>query len=94
MLERFANPWLEHEWRVIATNQEDKFRIRVVPLISRGSRGSEPGLALAAAAHLTFTRAPIDSLGEAAQIPKFVRETTRWVEILKQDAVEAALTHD
>ena len=97
VLERFPNPWLEHEWRVIATNQEDKFRIRVVPLISRGSRGSrgsQPGLALAAAAHLTFTRAPIDSLGEAAQIPKFVRETTRWMEILKQDGVEAALTHD
>ena len=97
VLERFANPWLEHEWRIIATNQEDKFRIRVVPLISRGSRGSrgsQPGLALAAAAHLTFTRASIDSLGEAAQIPKFVRETTRWMEILKQDGVEAALTHD
>jgi len=91
VLERFANPWLEHEWRVIATNQEDKFRIRVVPLISRGS---QPSLALAAAAHLTFTRASIDSLGEAAQIPKFVRETTRWMEILKQDGVEAALTHD
>jgi len=91
VLERFANPWLEHEWRVIATNQEDKFRIRVVPLISRGS---QPSLALAAAAHLTFTRASIDSLGEAAHIPKFVRETTRWMEILKQDGVEAALTHD
>jgi len=91
VLERFANPWLEHEWRVIATNQEDKFRIRVVPLISRGS---QPSLALAAAAHLTFTRASIDSLGEAAHIPKFVRETTRWIEILKQDGVEAALTHD
>ena len=34
VLERFANPWLEHEYRVIATNQEEKFRIRVLPLIS------------------------------------------------------------
>jgi tagaturonate reductase len=91
VLERFANPWLEHEWRVIATNQADKFRIRVVPLIVRRSA---PGLALAAAAHLTFTRAPIDALGEAAHIPEFVRLTTRWMDLLKQDGVDAALTHD
>jgi tagaturonate reductase len=31
VLERFANPWLEHEWRVIATNQTAKLRLRVVP---------------------------------------------------------------
>jgi len=44
VLERFANPWLDHEWRIIATNQEEKFRIRVVPLIVRRAA---PGLALA-----------------------------------------------
>jgi len=91
VLERFANPWLEHEWRIIATNQEDKFRIRVVPLIVRRSA---PGLALAAAAHLTFTRAPFESLGEAARIPEFVAATTRWMAVLSRDGVEAALTHD
>lgn len=91
VLERFANPWLDHEWRVIATNQQDKFRIRVVPLIVRRPA---PGLALAAAAHLTFTRAPLEALGEAARIPEFVRETTRWMDVLKRDGVEAALTHD
>jgi tagaturonate reductase len=91
VLERFANPWLEHEWRVIATNQEEKFRIRVVPLISRRP---QPGLALAAAAHLTFTRAPLEALGEGARVPEFVRETTRWMDVLKRDGVEAALTHD
>src|SRR2546422_761348 len=52
VLERFANPWLEHEWRIIATNQEEKFRIRVLPVIVRRPA---PGLSLAAAAHLTFT---------------------------------------
>ena len=93
VLERFANPWLEHEWRVIATNQEDKFRIRVVPLIVRRPAPA-PGLALAAAAHLTFTRAPLEALGEAARIPEFVEATTRWMDLLKRDGVEAALTHD
>jgi tagaturonate reductase len=89
VLERFANPWLEHEWRIIATNQEDKFRIRVVPLIVRRPAPA-PGLALAAAAHLTFTRAPFEALGEAARIPEFVAATTRWLDLLKRDGVEAA----
>jgi len=88
VLERFANPWLEHEYRVIATNQEDKFRIRVVPLISRRP---QPTLALAAAAHLTFTRSPLESLGEAARIPEFVTATGRWIAILARDGVDAAL---
>jgi tagaturonate reductase len=91
VLERFANPWLEHEWRVIATNQEDKFRIRVVPIIVRRWA---PGLALAAAAHLTFTRASFDALGEAARIPEFAAATTRWMDVLARDGVEAALAHD
>jgi len=88
VLERFANPWLEHEWRVIATNQEEKFRIRVVPLIVSRAGLS---LALAAAAHLTFTRAPLEALGEAARIPEFVTTTKRWMAILARDGVEAAL---
>jgi tagaturonate reductase len=33
--ERFRNPWLEHEWRVIAANQAEKFRLRVMPVIER-----------------------------------------------------------
>jgi tagaturonate reductase len=88
VLERFANPWLEHEYRVIATNQEEKFRIRVVPLIVRRPA---PSFALAAAAHLTFTRAPLDALGEAARIPEFVAATSDWMAILQRDGVEAAL---
>jgi len=88
VLERFANPWLEHEWRVIATNQEEKFRIRVVPLIVRHPA---PGLSLAAAAHLTFTRASLETLGEAARIPEFVTTTERWMAILARDGALAAL---
>jgi tagaturonate reductase len=88
VLERFANPWLEHEWRVIATNQEEKFRIRVVPLITRRPA---PGLALAAAAHLTFTKARFEALGEAARIPEFVQSTRRWMDVLSRDGVAAAL---
>src|SRR3989441_3069476 len=108
VLERFANPWLDHEWRVIATNQQDKFWIRVVPLIVASFRTrdvAEPALqgtdktrlsnlCLAAAAHLTFTRAPFESLGEAARIPEFVAATTRWMAVLSRDGVEAALMHD
>ena len=88
VLERFANPWLEHEYRVIATNQEDKFRIRVVPLIVRRPA---PRLALAAAAHLTFTKAPLESLGDAARIPEFAAATMRWMAVLAQDGIEGAL---
>lgn len=88
VLERFANPWLEHEWRVIATNQEEKFKIRVVPLIVRRPA---PGLALAAAVHLAFIRAPLEALGDAARIPEFVAATKRWQTVLARDGVEAAL---
>lgn len=34
-LERFGNPWLDHEWRVIAQNQTARMRLRVVPAIPR-----------------------------------------------------------
>jgi tagaturonate reductase len=62
VLERFRNPWLEHEWRVIATNQTAKMRLRVAPAIERftaGRGGGEAplGLALACAAHLRYLRA-------------------------------------
>src|SRR5207247_7378184 len=103
--ERFANPWLEHEWRVIATNQEEKFRIRVVPLILASFRTralAEPALqgtdkptpsclTLATAAHVAFTRAPLEALGEAARIPEFVTTTERWMAILARDGALAAV---
>src|SRR6267142_6386202 len=88
VLERFANPWLEHEYRVIATNQEEKFRIRVLRLIVRRPA---PGLSLAAAAHLTFTRASLETLGEAARIAEFVTTTERWMAILARDGALAAV---
>ena len=98
VLERFANPWLEHEYRVIATNQEEKFKIRVVPLIvSRalkrrlGDNASPEGLALATAAHLTYTGVSLASLSEVAQIPEFAAATTRWMDLLTRDGAEAAL---
>jgi tagaturonate reductase len=33
VLDRLGNPWLDHEWQVIATNQVAKLRIRVLPSI-------------------------------------------------------------
>lgn len=59
VLERFRNPWLEHEWRVIATNQTAKFRVRVVPSIVDAGRVTgiaPPGLALALAATIQLAR--------------------------------------
>src|SRR6184192_537078 len=59
VLDRFRNPWLEHEWRVIATNQTAKLRLRVVPsIVGFGvNRGRAPqGLALGFAAYLRWVR--------------------------------------
>ena len=97
VIERFGNPWLDHEWRTISTNQEAKMRIRVEPLIvaftNRRQRAPE-GLALACAAHLTFLRAPMETLAEASRLPGFVAAVARWRAVITQEGVEGALTHD
>ena len=60
VLDRFANPWLNHDWRVIATNQTAKLRLRVVPsilaFVERFGR-LPPGLVRAMAASLRYVRA-------------------------------------
>jgi tagaturonate reductase len=59
VLDRFRNPWLDHEWQVIATNQTAKLRIRVIPSIVdyHLKRQQLPsGLVLALAASLRFAR--------------------------------------
>ena len=97
VVERFGNPWLDHEWRVIATDQEAKMRIRVVPLIvafaKRRAHAPET-LALACAAHLALLRLPVESLAEASRLPDFSDATTRWMRVLEREGVEAALAHD
>lgn len=94
VVDRFRNPWLDHEWGVILTNQEVKMRIRVVPLIvtfaERLKRVPER-LALASAAHLTLTKLPIEALGDAASLPAFVESTTRWIRVLEREGAEGAL---
>jgi hypothetical protein len=66
---RVSNPWLEHEWSVIAANQMAKLRLRVVPSIvafaSRHNRVPE-GLALAVAASLRHARCTMagDGVGD------------------------------
>ncbi len=59
VVDRFRNPWLEHRWAVIATNQTPKLRVRVLPSV-RGfttSRHRVPScLALACAAYLRYAR--------------------------------------
>src|SRR6266487_4432730 len=62
VIDRFRNPWLDHEWRVIAANQTAKLRLRVVPSLTgfarkRGAGGIAPqGLALGLAAYLQWAR--------------------------------------
>lgn len=59
VVDRFRNPWLDHAWRVIATNQTAKLRLRVVPSIAHfiAQRRLVPeGLALACAAYLRYVR--------------------------------------
>jgi tagaturonate reductase len=99
VVERFRNPWLDHEWRVILTNQETKMRIRVVPLIGafvkRAGRERAPeGIALACAAHLALLQLPIDVLAEAARVPTFVAAVNRWLLALERDGVASVLAHD
>ncbi len=97
VVERFGNPWLDHEWRVILTNQETKMRIRVEPLIVAfvNRRGRAPeSLALACAAHLAFLRTGVEALAEASQLPAFVAATTRWMQLVEREGVTGALSHD
>ena len=59
VLNRFRNPWLEHPWRVIASNQTTKMRVRVAPSVAGfvARRGRVPRrLALACAAYLRWAR--------------------------------------
>ena len=59
VIDRFRNPWLDHEWRVIATNQTAKLRLRVVPALVEFGRkrgGAPQGLALGLAAYLRWIR--------------------------------------
>src|SRR5213083_63220 len=59
VIDRFRNPWLDHEWRVIAANQTAKLRLRVVPSLTgfARKRGRAPqGLALGLAAYLRWAR--------------------------------------
>lgn len=68
VLDRFRNRWLEHEWRVIATNQTAKLRERVIPTIVEYAKvfGTIPaGMMLSLAGSLRLARelALSDGLG-------------------------------
>ena len=59
VVERFGNPWLEHRWHVIATNQTPKLRLRVLPSVLEFTASCHRVplcLALACAASLRFSR--------------------------------------
>jgi len=69
VVDRFANPWLEHAWSVIVTNETAKMRLRVAPSLAAyasAPRGVPDGLALAVAAYLRHARCdapPVDGRG-------------------------------
>lgn len=95
VIERFRNPWLDHEWRTIATNQEPKMRIRVEPVIvasTKRRRRAPERLALACAAHLTILRVPIETLSEASRLPDFVAAVARWRTVIEHEGIEGALS--
>jgi tagaturonate reductase len=101
VIERFRNPWLDHEWRVIATSQSDKLRLRAVPAIARfvRKRGVAPqGLALGFAAYLQWAHLTPSTLADEgvwgvnlARLPGFLDATTHWLQLLEHDGVDAAL---
>jgi tagaturonate reductase len=74
VIDRFRNPWLDHEWRVIAANQTAKLRLRVVPSLTgfARKRGIAPqGLALGLAAYLRWVRS--HPAGDDADLPLIER---------------------
>jgi tagaturonate reductase len=57
--DRLRNPWLDHEWRVIAGDQTAKMRLRVIPSISGFANTADAppeGLALGFAAYIRYMR--------------------------------------
>lgn len=59
VVDRFRNPWLEHRWAVIATNQTPKLRLRVVPSVLQFAASCHRVpvcLALACSASLRYAR--------------------------------------
>lgn len=105
VIDRFENPWLEHEWQTIATNHLAKFRLRVVPsLLGFYARRGElpPGITLSLAASLRFAR-PVELLsagegrgwwrGEGYRIVdvELTRFSRHWHAAAPGTAPEAAL---
>ncbi len=88
VVERFRNPWLDHEYGVIATNQDVKMRIRVLPLIpvfeKRQGRAPEL-LARACAAHVAWLKQPLELEGKTADAVR------RWSAAIEREGVEALL---
>ena len=91
--DRFRNPWLEHPWSVIATNQAEKMRIRVVPSLVRFCTLEQrvpQGLALALAAHLRFTgESHLDE--SLSAIPALRDAVARLILTCERNGVPAAI---
>ncbi|HYV98924.1 MAG TPA: hypothetical protein VE967_15825 [Gemmatimonadaceae bacterium] len=86
--ERFGNPWIDHAWSVIANNQDEKLRIRVLPSIIEYTRstGRPPVLlSLALAAHVVYRGLAPDALGDVA--PR-VRE---WASMITSNGMIVAI---
>ncbi|HVH66816.1 MAG TPA: tagaturonate reductase [Gemmatimonadales bacterium] len=96
VIDRFKNPWLEHEWRVIATNQTAKLRLRVVPTIERFARrrrAAPQGLALGYAAYLWWARRrPTDGQdADAMLIERHWQVGTTWEQLVSRALADEEL---
>ena len=79
VIDRFRNPWLDHEWRVIAANQTAKLRLRVVPSLTGFARKREiapQGLALGLAAYLRWVRSHAAGDADWPLIERHLRTAT------------------
>src|SRR6266700_3217776 len=97
VIDRFRNPWLDHEWRVIAVNQTAKLRARVVPSLTgfarkRGAGGIAPqGLALGLAAYLYWVRSHPGGDADLPLMERHGRATTALPEFAGSALADADL---
>jgi len=97
VIDRFRNPWLDHEWRVIAVNQTAKLRARVVPSLTgfarkRGAGGIAPqGLALGLAAYLSWVRSHPGGDADLPLMERHGRATTALPEFAARALADTEL---
>jgi tagaturonate reductase len=88
VLDRFANPWLEHQWAVIRTNQLGKVRHRLLPTLTDACAAGRavPCLTAAFGAFLWWANQQPAPQGELARLSALLRSAAT-----AESAVDSAL---